>query len=123
VAAAEVAERAGSIATQTRQRIAGVIENMSWLELADGSRVEVFGAGGGATVAQSLSRLTGAPVPLLGQVPLDPALREGGDGGTPVVLSRPDTAAARALTEIAGKIAGKPRGLAGKRLTLNPVGR
>ena len=47
-AAAEVAERAGAIALQTRQRLAGVVENMSWLELPDGSRMEVFGSGGGA---------------------------------------------------------------------------
>ena len=55
-AAAEVAERAGSIALQTRQRIAGVIENMSWLELPDGTRMEVFGAGGGQAVADSLTQ-------------------------------------------------------------------
>src|ERR687891_1277875 len=54
-AAAEVAERAGAIALQTHQRLVGVVENMSWLELPDGSRMEVFGAGGGATVAESLT--------------------------------------------------------------------
>src|SRR5438270_1918017 len=70
-AAAEVAERAGSIALQTRQRIVGVIENMSWLELPDGSRMEVFGAGGGQTVSDALTRTLGARVPLLGQIPLD----------------------------------------------------
>src|SRR5215204_3665501 len=61
-AAAEVAERAGAIALQTKQQIVGVVENMSWLEQADGSKLELFGAGGGATVAESLSRATGAPV-------------------------------------------------------------
>ena len=55
-AAAEVAERAGAIALQTHQRLVGVVENMSWLELPDGARMEVFGAGGGATVAESLTR-------------------------------------------------------------------
>ncbi len=85
-AAAEVAERAGAIALQTHQRIAGVIENMSWLELPDGTRQEIFGSGGGQAVADSLSRSIGATVQLLGQIPLDTTLREGGDTGNPVVL-------------------------------------
>ena len=88
-AAAEVAERAGSIALQTHQRIVGVIENMSWLELPDGSRQEIFGSGGGQVVAESLTRAVGADVPLLGQIPLDTNLREGADQGTPVVLAQP----------------------------------
>src|SRR5262249_25031767 len=67
-AAAEVAERAGAIALQTRQRLAGVVENMSWLTLPDGSKMELFGSGGGAAVAASLSRALGADVPLLGQI-------------------------------------------------------
>src|SRR5947209_7295154 len=75
LAAAEVAERAGAIALQTHQRLVGVVENMSWLELPDGSRMEVFGAGGGEQVAESLTTLIGAPVPLLGQIPLDPRVR------------------------------------------------
>lgn len=99
-AAAEVAERAGSIAVQTKQQVVGVIENMSWLQLPDGSHLEVFGAGGGRTVADALSRVTGRPVPLLGQVPLDVALREGGDTGTPVALFDPDSASGTALREI-----------------------
>src|SRR5215213_7377691 len=93
-AAAEVAERAGSIALQTRQRLAGVVENMSWMELPDGSRLEVFGAGGGQSVADSLSRSLGAPVPLLGQIPLETRLRECGDAGTPIVLADPGCASA-----------------------------
>ncbi|MFD0820412.1 Mrp/NBP35 family ATP-binding protein, partial [Micromonospora zhanjiangensis] len=88
-AAAEVAERAGAIALQTHQRLVGVVENMSWLELPDGSRMEVFGSGGGATVAESLTRVVGAQVPLLGQIPLDTRVREAGDSGTPVVLAEP----------------------------------
>ncbi|MFN8075949.1 MAG: P-loop NTPase [Kineosporiaceae bacterium] len=123
IAAAEVAERAGSIATQTKQRIAGVIENMSWLELPDGGRVEVFGSGGGQTVAASLTSMMGTDVPLLGQVPLDPSLREGGDGGVPVVLSGPATPAGSALGAICDKLVARRRGLAGKRLGLEPVGR
>ena len=122
-AAAEVAERAGSIALQTHQRIAGVVENMSWLELPDGSRQELFGAGGGQAVADSLSRSIGADVPLLGQVPLDISLREGGDQGRPVVLHSPDSPAATALRGIARQLARRGRGLAGRKLGITPTAR
>ena len=121
-AAAEGAERAGSIALQTHQRIAGVIENMSWLELPDGSREEIFGAGGGREVAESLTRSTGAEVPLLGQIPLDTRLRVGADEGTPVVLGEPDSPGAVALRGIAKGLASRSRGLAGRQLGLSPVG-
>lgn len=122
-AAAEVAERAGSIALQTHQRIVGVIENMSWLELPDGSRQEIFGTGGGQTVADSLTRSIGAAVPLLGQIPLDTRLRECADQGTPVVLEHPDSPAAVALRGIARGLGTRSRGLAGRSLGLSPVGR
>ncbi|ASW53373.1 P-loop NTPase [Plantactinospora sp. KBS50] len=122
-AAAEVAERAGAIALQTHQRLVGVVENMSWLELPDGSRMEVFGAGGGATVAESLSRVLGAPVPLLGQVPLDTRVRESGDAGTPIVLDAPDAPAARALNAVADRLAVRRESLLGKPLGLRPAGR
>jgi ATP-binding protein involved in chromosome partitioning len=105
VAAAEVAQRAGAMALQTHQRIAGVVENMSWLDTPGGERVELFGAGGGRAVAENLEAALGAPVPLLGQVPIDPLLREGGDTGRPVVGTHPDSPAARALTGIAGRLA------------------
>ncbi|MGI9208369.1 MAG: Mrp/NBP35 family ATP-binding protein [Rhodococcus sp. (in: high G+C Gram-positive bacteria)] len=118
-AAAEVAERAGSIALQTRQRIAGVVENMSWLELPDGTRMDVFGTGGGQAVAERLTRAVGATVPLLGQIPLDPAVRESGDAGTPIVLSAPDSAPAIAMSEIADKLAVRKRGLAGMSLGID----
>ena len=121
VAAAEVAERAGGIALQTHQRLAGVVENMSWLELPTGERMEVFGSGGGASLAESLSRLVGTPVPLLGQVPLDPRLRETGDDGTPVVLAAPETPAAKALTAVADHLAVRRESLVGKPLGLHPV--
>jgi len=123
VAAAEVAERAGAVAVQTRQRVIGVVENMSWLQQPDGSRFELFGAGGGARVAASLSRITGTDVPLLGQVPLDVSLREAGDGGTPVVSADPLSPAAQVLTDVAKRLAVRPRGLAGRSLGLSPVGR
>ncbi len=118
-AAAEVAERAGSIALQTRQRIAGVIENMSWLELPDGTRMDVFGSGGGEEVAANLSRSVGAPVALLGQVPLEQAVREHGDEGTPIVLAEPDSPSGKAFREIADGLAVRPRGLAGMNLGID----
>jgi ATP-binding protein involved in chromosome partitioning len=120
-AAAEVAERAGAIAMQTRQRLAGVIENMSWLELPDGSRMELFGSGGGAAVAESLSKSLGADVPLLGKVPLDPRLRESGDNGTPLVTSVPDAEASKVLIEIATRLSTRARGLAGRMLSVSPA--
>jgi ATP-binding protein involved in chromosome partitioning len=122
-AAAEVAERAGAIALQTHQRLVGVVENMSWLELPDGSRQEIFGSGGGQAVADSLTRAVGASVPLLGQVPLDTRLREGGDSGVPVVLGDPDSPAAVVLRAVARGLSTRARGLAGRSLGLTPAGR
>ncbi len=123
LAAAEVAERAGSIALQTKQQIVGVIENMSWLEQADGSRLELFGSGGGKSVAETLSQTMGTPVPLLGQVPLEVAVRTGGDCGTPIVLAAPDSPAAEVLRQIARTLGQRARGLAGRQLGLTPVGK
>jgi len=123
LAAREVAERAGSIALQTHQQIVGVVENMSWLEQPDGSRLELFGAGGGQAVAQSLSELTGTKVTLLGQVPIEVAIREGGDEGRPIVLTNPDSPAARALSSIADTLAGRQRSLVGRSLGLSVAGR
>ena len=123
LAAAEVAERAGAIAVQTRQRLAGVVENMSWLEMPDGSRMEVFGSGGGQQVADSLGRVVGTKVPLLGQVPLDPRLRELGDSGDPIVAADPEAPAARVLRDIAGQLSTRSRGLAGRLLSVSPAGR
>ena len=121
LAAAEVAERAGAIAQQTHQRITGVIENMSYLVCAHcGEQTEIFGSGGGAEVAAALTRLSGTQVPLLGQVPLDVRLREGGDAGVPLVLSEPDSPAALALRKIADDLGARGRGLAGRHLGLTP---
>jgi ATP-binding protein involved in chromosome partitioning len=121
-AAAEVAERAGTIAMQTHQRIAGVVENMSGFPCPHcGDVVEVFGSGGGEKVSRSLSRTTGTDVPLLGQIPLDVRLREGGDNGMPLVLSDPDAPAAVALSAVAARLGGRPRGLAGQSLSISPV--
>jgi ATP-binding protein involved in chromosome partitioning len=122
VAAREVAERAGAIAPQTRQRLAGVIENMAGFACPHcGELVDVFGSGGGQAVADSLTTLTGAPVPLLGSVPIDPRVREGGDVGLPIVIAEPESAAAQAFTAIANELASKARGLAGMPLNLTPV--
>ena len=121
LAAAEVAERAGSIALQTRQRIVGVVENMSGLALPDGSTLQVFGEGGGRQVAERLSRAVGAEVPLLGQIPLDPALVAAGDSGVPIVLSAPDSAVGKELLSIADRLSSRRRGLAGVSLGLDPT--
>jgi ATP-binding protein involved in chromosome partitioning len=121
LAAREVAERAGSIALQTHQQIVGVVENMSWLELPDGTRMELFGAGGGAAVAESLTASTGTQVPLLGQVPIDQRVREGGDDGKPDVLSDPDSPAATALGGVADALARRQQSLVGRSLGLTPV--
>ena len=124
LAAQEVAERAGSIALQTHQRIVGVVENMSYLTCPHcDEKIDVFGSGGGQAVANSLSMRLGAEVPLLGQIPIDVRLREGGDSGQPLVLSDPDALASRVLLEISEKLSGKPRGLAGMSLGLTPAGR
>jgi ATP-binding protein involved in chromosome partitioning len=119
-AAAEVAERAGTMASMMHQRVIGVVENMSWMELPSGERIEVFGAGGGQRVADTLSQRFGYSVRLLGQIPLDPSLREGGDAGKPIVDSDPTSAAAVAITKIADDLSGRGRGLAGLQLGLTP---
>ncbi len=122
LASAEVAERAGSLAAQLHQRIVGVIENMAYLSCPHcGERVEVFGAGGGAAVADTLSRVVGAQVPVLGEIPIDTRLREAGDAGIPLVLSHPDSPAAQELTRIAGMLANRSRSLAGRPLGLTPA--
>ena len=122
LAAREVAERAGAVALQTRLRIAGVIENMAGLPCPHcGEMVDVFGSGGGQAVADSLTQLVGAPVPLLGSVPIDPRLREGGDAGVPIVLADPSSPAAVALRDIATELSGRSRSLVGRPLTLTPT--
>ncbi|GAA1437512.1 Mrp/NBP35 family ATP-binding protein [Nocardiopsis tropica] len=124
MAAAEVAERAGAITAQTHQRIAGVIENMSYfVPPGGGEPLHLFGEGGGQTVADALTKTLGTTIPLLGQVPLDTRLREGGDEGTPLVLSDPDTDASKVISGIAESLVGKPRGLAGMQLGISPAGR
>ena len=119
VAAAEVAERAGSIAAQTNQKVIGGVENMSFLPQPDGSRLEIFGAGGGQSVSKRLTAQLGYEVPLLAQVPLDIALREGGDRGEPVAVATGP--AAEVLTALAKQLSCVNRGLAGRPLGVSPL--
>ncbi|MFM8999816.1 MAG: Mrp/NBP35 family ATP-binding protein [Actinomycetota bacterium] len=103
-AARRVAERAGKMAERTNLRPVGVIENMSWFACPHcGEATRIFGEGGGEEAAATLG------VPLLGQVPIEPALREGGDAGTPIVVRDPDSPAARALVEAARRVASVAR--------------
>jgi ATP-binding protein involved in chromosome partitioning len=122
-AAAEVAERAGTMASMMHQRVVGVVENMSFLpcpHCGPEHRLEIFGSGGGARVAATLSQRFGYEVKVLGQIPIDPSLREGGDSGKPIVDADPTAPAAEVLTRIAGDLAGRGRGLAGMQLGLTP---
>ena len=123
-AAADVAVRAGTLAQQTHQKVAGVVENMSSFPCPHcGEPLDLFGMGGGALVAEQLTQLLGANVPLLGSIPFDVALRQGGDDGKPLVLSAPLSPAAFALRRIAESLGTRPRGLAGMSLGLTPAAR
>jgi ATP-binding protein involved in chromosome partitioning len=126
LAAAEVAERAGAIAIQTHQQVAGVIENMSYLpcpHCGPDHRIELFGRGGGQRTAAGLARRLGTPVPVLGEVPMDLQLREGADAGIPLVVSDPSAPAATALRDVARSLSHRRRGLAGRSLDLTPTAR
>ncbi|MGO4956526.1 Mrp/NBP35 family ATP-binding protein [Luteococcus sp. Sow4_B9] len=125
-AASEVAERAGTMAAIMQQRVIGVVENMSYLEVTSPSdghtfRVDLFGTGGGQKAADALSERLGYEIPVLAQIPLEQELREGGDAGAPIVVNQPDSASAKALQALAEKIVGRKRGLAGKQLGVTPV--
>jgi ATP-binding protein involved in chromosome partitioning len=125
-AASEVAERAGTMASMMNQRVRGVIENMSYLpcpHCGPSHRIELFGSGGGDTVAATLTARFGYDVPVLGRIPIDVPLREGGDVGRPIMLSDRDGVAATALAEVADALTASGRGLAGRQLGLTPAGR
>jgi len=112
-AARKVAERAGKMAAQVRQRVVGVIENMSAYVCPHcGERTAIFGEGGGREAAETLG------VEVMGQIPLYPSIREGGDSGTPLVLSDPDSPAGEALIGAARKLARATRSVVGKPLQL-----
>lgn len=117
-AATEVAERAGSLATMTGQKVAGIIENMSAMVLPDGSTLELFGSGGGEQLSQKLSETLGYDVPLLGTIPVDPLLGTTGDEGNPVVVSSPEAPSGRALQQLVQDLATRGRGLAGRSLPM-----
>jgi len=120
----DVAVRAGTLAEQTNQKVLGVVENMSSFPCPHcGEPLDLFGVGGGDLVAEQLSKVLGSEVPVLGRIPFDPRLREGGDNGKPLVISEPDAPASVALREIAGSLASRPRGLAGMQLGISPSGR
>jgi ATP-binding protein involved in chromosome partitioning len=116
-AARKVAERAGKMAERTNLRPIGVIENMSWFVCPHcGERTSIFGDGGGQEAADTLG------VPLVGQIPIEPRLREGGDEGRPIVVREPESAAARALVEAAHRVAQVTRSKVGRPLTLLATG-
>jgi len=98
-AAQTVAQRSASMAEKVHLDVKGVIENMSWFTGDDGTRYELFGAGGGRELAEKLE------VPLLAQIPLVPALREGGDVGLPITVADPDHEASKAFRALAERIA------------------
>lgn len=123
-AAAEVAVRAGMMSSVTKQKVAGVIENMSSLACPHcGEPMDLFGSGGGNAVAKQLSESLGNDVSVLARVPFDVRLREGGDNGDPLVVAHPDAPAAQAIIQLAQSLHKKPRGLAGIALKLTPKGR
>jgi ATP-binding protein involved in chromosome partitioning len=97
-AAQKVAQRAGAMAAKVDLDVVGVVENMSWFRGDDGKRYEIFGSGGGAELATRLG------VPLLGEVPLVPELREGADAGKPIVVESPDDEASVIFRTIAERI-------------------
>jgi ATP-binding protein involved in chromosome partitioning len=112
-AARTVAERAGKMAERTNLRPIGVVENMSWFVCPHcGEREAIFGEGGGQEAASHLD------VPLMAQVPLMPAMREGGDTGSPIVISHPDSPASIALREAAAAVARATKSKVGKPLSL-----
>jgi len=112
-AARTVASRVGVMAKDAHMPLAGVIENMSQLQCGHcGQSTALFGSGGGAQLAAELE------TPLLGQIPLDVALRESGDCGVPVVINAPDSASARSITTVAAQLRPARRGLAGRQLGL-----
>ncbi|AZN29650.1 MRP family ATP-binding protein [Flaviflexus salsibiostraticola] len=120
-AAAQVAERAGAMAAQTNQKVIGVIENMSFLELPDGSRMDLFGTGGGEQVASELTRILGYDIPVLAEIPIEQELREQGDAGTPLAGTDSQSPAATKIREVADSLSHRARGLVGRPLGLSPI--
>jgi ATP-binding protein involved in chromosome partitioning len=95
------ARRSIEMFRQLDVNVFGVVENMSYLELPNGDRMDIFGAGGGQRLAEE------AGVPFIGSIPMDSTVRQGGDAGHPVVISNPDSPVARALVSVAEDIAAR----------------
>lgn len=126
-AAAEVAERAGTMASMLNQKVLGVVENMAYLEVecphcGQSHRVEVFGSGGGSEVSSTLSTRLGYDVPLLAEIPIEPQVASSGDEGVPLVALDPQRPAAAAIIALAEQLSARKPRLAGKQLGLTPVG-
>jgi ATP-binding protein involved in chromosome partitioning len=117
LAAAEVAERAGRIAHQLKQHIIGVVENMSaYKDPRTSEQIALFGSGGGEETARRLSTLIGGDVPLVGKIPFDMSLREGGDAGQPIVWKDEASPAAQEFLSIVDQLAPRKKSLLGVRL-------
>jgi ATP-binding protein involved in chromosome partitioning len=112
--ASDVAWRSGDVARQTGQKVLGVIENMSAVTLPDGTTLDIFGSGGGHEVATRLG------VPLLGSIPLSPALREAGDAGIPLVIGAPGDTVSQRVIEIAHAIVTSGDSKVGVKLPMSP---
>ena len=114
----KVAQRAGFMAEKTGLSVTGVVENMSWFTGDDGKRYNLFGEGGGQILADKLN------VPLLGQIPMDPELREFADAGAPIVLQNPDSEVAQLLDQTAKELVNllPPKPKPSKRISLPLVG-
>jgi len=95
----EDASRSLAMFRELNVPVLGVVENMSYLELPDGTRINVFGEGGGEQLAEMAS------APFLGKIPMEPGVREGGDNGVPIVAGKPDSVSGRALRDVSEKIA------------------
>jgi len=119
IAAAEVAERAGRIAHQLKQQISGVVENMSPYISETGEEIALFGSGGGQETVERLSRLVGADIPLLAQIPFQIDIRQSGDNGTSIFELDEENPAVRAFFSIADALAVRKRSLLGVRLGLS----
>ena len=126
-ASAEVAERAGTMASMLEQKVLGVVENMAYLDATcpdcgSTHRVDVFGSGGGESVARTLTERLGYEIPLLAEIPMDPAMSGAGDEGVPLVATDPQRPAAAVLAGLAEMLAARRISLLGKSLGLTPVG-
>ncbi|MGA4792537.1 Mrp/NBP35 family ATP-binding protein [Nocardia sp. AB354] len=119
--AAAIAERAGMLASKTGQRVLGVVENMSWFDTPDGTRLTPFGSGGGAAAARRLTVRLRRPCPVLAQIPFDPVVGTAGDRGIPTVAADPHSAAAQAFSDLATRLVAQPRGLRGRKLVIAVV--